>query len=238
MKRQPQPVIIAVIPARGGSQRLPGKNVKRMCGRPLVAWPVRAALAVRVFAAVLVSTECPAIARAARRAGAQVVRRPARLATARAAVYGAVCHAVRAWEKRTGRRVDIIVLLQPTTPTTTGADIRACLRHIVLAGCDSAVTVFRVYDRPEWCGVVRGGHFAGYFTAAAKQAMARRDFLMPSGGVYAARREAYFRGRTFVGRRCGFVLIPPERNTDIDTAHDWHVAEMVLRRQARRRKVG
>lgn len=231
-----RPMVLAVIPARGGSQRLRNKHTRLLLGKPLIAYAIAAARAAKLVDAVLVSTDSPAIASAARRAGATVVMRPARLATANSPVTATLTHAMCAYEALSGTRVSMLVLLQATTPTTIPADIDGCVRSARRRGYDGALTVFNVYDRPEWCGTRRGRYFRKYFSAAAQRAMSRQRFLMAAGGVYAVRREYFDRQRSVYPPRCGYVVMPPERNTDIDTLKDYLVAEMLLRRMRKERK--
>ena len=192
----------------------------------------------RIASISIVSTDSDRIGRIAARYGAAYeFRRPARYATSRAVDYQVMRHAVLAYERRHGVRIDVLVMLHATTPTTTAGDIRACLRRVGSGDCDAAVTVCRVDDRPEWCGTVNaGGRFRRYFTSGACAKMARVRWFMPSGGVYVARRDAYFREKTFFTRRCAAVEVPPERIVDIDTLRDFRFAEFLFarRRGARR----
>ncbi|HEX2194610.1 MAG TPA: acylneuraminate cytidylyltransferase family protein, partial [Candidatus Limnocylindria bacterium] len=132
---------VAIIPARGGSKGLPRKNLRLLGGEPLVVHTVRAALAARRVDRVLVSTDDAAIARAARRAGADVpFRRPPELATDHAATLPVVQHAV-AWLEDHGQRVDVVVTLQPTSPLRGPAEIDAVVALLDGGDSRSAVSV-------------------------------------------------------------------------------------------------
>ncbi|MGX2995059.1 cytidylyltransferase domain-containing protein [Streptomyces sp. JNUCC 64] len=129
-----------MIPARGGSKGVPGKNLAEVGGVPLVVRAVRACLAAPHVTDVVVSTDDPAIAGTARRAGAEVVIRPAPLADDTATSEAAVLHALDADEARHGRPADVVLLVQCTSPFLTAADVDATAAAVVAGGADTAVT--------------------------------------------------------------------------------------------------
>ncbi|HET6745287.1 MAG TPA: acylneuraminate cytidylyltransferase family protein, partial [Candidatus Limnocylindria bacterium] len=119
---------LAVIPARAGSKGLPGKHLRRIGGEPMIVHTIRAALAARSVDRVVVSTNDPAVARAARRAGAEVpFRRPEELAADDTPTAPVVAHAV-AWAEREGMRVDVVITLQPTSPLRDAGQIDAAVQ--------------------------------------------------------------------------------------------------------------
>ncbi|OII65904.1 transferase [Streptomyces sp. CC53] len=132
--------VLAVIPARGGSKGVPGKNLARVGGVPLVARAVHACLAARLVTDVAVSTDDPAIADAARRAGAAVVARPADLSGDTATSEAAVLHALDAREAETGRAADVVLLVQCTSPFLTPADVDGVVDEVLRGGADTALT--------------------------------------------------------------------------------------------------
>ncbi|MCC6748470.1 MAG: acylneuraminate cytidylyltransferase family protein [Deltaproteobacteria bacterium] len=138
-----KPYVAAVIPARGGSTRLPGKNVALLGGRPLIAHTISAALGARSVDEVFVSTDHQEIANVSRRWGAQVIQRPAELATAQSPTEPCLIHAVRAIEARRGHPVDVLVLLQPTSPLRGAGRIDQAVRLLVESGCDSVASVVK-----------------------------------------------------------------------------------------------
>ncbi|GHF16628.1 acylneuraminate cytidylyltransferase [Streptomyces morookaense] len=135
------PAVLAVVPARGGSKGVPAKNLAPVGGVPLVARAVRACRAARLVTDVVVSTDDPAIAAAARAAGAEVVRRPDALAGDTATSEAAVLHAMDAYEAAHGTPVDTVLLVQCTSPFLTGEDVDAVASAVVEQGADSALTV-------------------------------------------------------------------------------------------------
>ncbi|GGZ18901.1 transferase [Streptomyces inusitatus] len=133
--------VLAVIPARGGSKGVPAKNLAPVGGVPLVVRAVRESLAARLVTDVVVTTDDPEIAAAAKTAGAEVVWRPEALAGDTASSESAVLHALDAFESAHGRRVGVVVLVQCTSPFLTGAEVAGVASAVAEGGADSAVTV-------------------------------------------------------------------------------------------------
>ncbi|WP_086785298.1 N-acylneuraminate cytidylyltransferase [Streptomyces caniscabiei] len=133
--------VLAVIPARGGSKGVPAKNLAPVGGVPLVARAVRECLAARLVTDVVVSTDDHAIAAAARESGAEVVLRPAAIAGDTATSEAAVLHALDAHESRHGATVDVVLLVQCTSPFILREDIDGVARAVVEHGADTALTV-------------------------------------------------------------------------------------------------
>jgi YrbI family 3-deoxy-D-manno-octulosonate 8-phosphate phosphatase len=133
--------VVAVIPARGGSKGVPAKNLAPVGGVPLVARAVRECLAAELVTNVVVSTDDHAIAAAARESGAEVVLRPAAIAGDTATSEAAVLHALDAHEAKHGVAVDVVLLVQCTSPFILREDIDGVARAVVEHGADTALTV-------------------------------------------------------------------------------------------------
>ena len=136
-----RPRVLAVIPARGGSKGVPAKNLLPVGGVPLVARAVRECLAAKLVTDVVVSTDDQAIAAAARQAGAEVVLRPAAIAGDTATSEAAVLHAMDAHETLHGTKVDVVLLVQCTSPFIIREDVDGVVNAVVHNGADSALTV-------------------------------------------------------------------------------------------------
>lgn len=222
--------IVAVIPARGGSKSIPGKNIKPLGGKPLLAWSIEVALQAETVDRVIVSTDAEEIGDVAREYGAEVSRRPSRLAGDDALVIDALRDLYSRLEAG-GETVDTMVLLEPTCPLRSAADIEACLQ-LIADGCDSAATFTEAALHP---------HRAWRITDATPQVFVSgvipwlpRQQLPPAyqlnGAVYAFRTGGLNRNEPglLFGRQ-GAVVMPPERSVDIDGPIDFLVAEEVLR---------
>ena len=144
--------ILALIPARGGSKRLPGKNIKMLGGLPLIAWTIRAVSDSGCCADVLVSTDDPAIAEIAREHGAHVPwLRPPELSTDTASSVDMAIHAVDAYETMSGP-VDGLLLLQPTSPFRTSDSIKRAVNLFCESdGWHPVVSVSPASSHPAWC---------------------------------------------------------------------------------------
>jgi N-acylneuraminate cytidylyltransferase len=230
--------VLAVITARGGSKGLPGKNVAALGGKPLVAWSVAAGRKSRYVDRLILSTDDPAIAAAARKAGGQVpFRRPARLATDRASVYDVLVHALDAL----GEAYDYVVLLQATSPFRTAGDIDACIRLCHARGAPAAISVCAAAKPPHWMYALdRKGRLRPILESS--RALDRRQALPrayhPNGAVYVARTAWLRKHRNFVGPETRAYVMPAERSVDIDTRLDLLFARALVAEtsQPKRRK--
>lgn len=216
--------VLAVIPARGGSKGIPRKNVRLLAGKPLIVWTIEAALATPGLDAVIVSTEDVEIAAVARAAGASVpFMRPVELAHDTTPGIDPVLHALAALPGHA-----TVVLLQPTSPLRTPADITACLA--LAARSPSVVTVREARDHPfltyAQAGDGRLRPLVDGDRAARRQEMP--EALALNGAVYVAATDWVVAGRSFVRSETIGHVMPAERSVDIDTPFDWAVAEMLL----------
>jgi CMP-N-acetylneuraminic acid synthetase len=221
--------IVAIIPARGGSRGLPGKHLRLLAGEPLIAHTVRAALAARRIDRVLVSTDDPAVARAARRAGAEVpFLRPAELAAADTPTLPVIRHAVE-WLEAGGERVDVAVTLQPTSPLRDAAQIDTVLALLDRSGADSAVSVTSLGLPISVVGHVAGGRFVPAVSPGGDvRRQAAPAAVRVTGGVYATRRALLDAGR-LLGERPAAYLVDGPSAIDVDSADDLRAARRALR---------
>ncbi|MBA9047734.1 MULTISPECIES: N-acylneuraminate cytidylyltransferase [Streptomyces] len=220
--------VLAVIPARGGSKGVPAKNLAPVGGVPLVARAVRECRATRLVTDVVVSTDDQAIAAAAREAGAEVVLRPAVIAGDTATSEAAVLHAMDAHEALHGAAVDIVLLVQCTSPFIVREDIDGVAGAVAEDGADTAVTVAPfhgfVWRESDGDGAGEGEGEGGVGVNHDKSYRPRRqdrpqDFL-ETGTAYAMD-AAGFRehGHRFFGRT-ELVRTDPARVLEIDDPHD------------------
>jgi CMP-N,N'-diacetyllegionaminic acid synthase len=212
--------VLALIPARGGSKGLPGKNVMSVDGRPLLAWTVDAARRSTLVDRIVLSTDDEAIAEAGRACGCDVpFRRPDELASDTASSVDVALHALQqlpghGW----------LVLLQPTSPLRTAADIDTALERCVAEGARSCVSVSEVAQSPYWMYSLGAGQRLRPLLEAPPGATRRQD-LPPAyalnGAVYVVEVAEFERTRRFVGPDTLAHIMPPERSLDIDTAQDF-----------------
>ena len=220
--------VVGVIHARGGSKRIPLKNIKSLAGRPLIAYIVDAALESRLLDRVIVSTDHPDIARIAREHGAEVpFMRPADLAEDVASEL-VTQHAVRFVEEQ-GYRVHIALTMQPTTPFCTSEDIDACIAKMLETDLDTVFTACEVHERPEWMYRLNGKNalpFTGTLVqgdAGISQKLPK--LYIPNGAVWATRRAVLMDQNLITGPNSGIVIMSRERSVDIDEPVDFVTAE-------------
>jgi CMP-N-acetylneuraminic acid synthetase len=229
---------VAIVHARGGSRRIPLKNLKELGGRPLLAWCIEAARASRLDR-VIVSTDHDGIAEAAIKAGADVpFRRPAEISEDVPSEL-VTQHGIRMHEEETGRRVDLCVTIQPTTPFMRASDIDATLALLEgNAAFDSAITVGPVEHRPEWM-YRRGGDGAlqSYkgilIQGETGVSQSLEPLYHPNGAFYATRRATLFDDNLIIGKNPAGWVMSRLRSVDIDEPIDLLVAEVVARELAR-----
>ncbi|MYV46143.1 N-acylneuraminate cytidylyltransferase [Streptomyces sp. SID2888] len=234
---RPTPVrrVLAVIPARGGSKGVPAKNLAPVGGVPLVARAVRACRAARLVTDVVVSTDDQAIAVAARAAGAEVVPRPAAIAGDTATSEDAVLHALDAHEALHGAPVDVVLLVQCTSPFLTGEDVDGVAGAVVEDGADSALTVAPFHgfvwrdgaDEADEnavaaaaAGATDGGHGVNHDKAFRPRRQDRPQDLLETGAAYAMDVAGLRTHRHRFFGRTQLVRTDPARVLEIDDPHD------------------
>lgn len=221
---------IVTICARGGSQGVPGKNIRPLLGKPLIVYTIEQARACRGIDEVYVSTDDPKIAEVARTAGAQVpFLRPAELATATAPKTPVIQHLVEQVE-RAGVRVDRIVDLDLTSPLRDVADIETCLR-LLDENTDVVITGYEAEKNPYFNMVEY--HEDGTVALVKPLAypvetrqLAPKVYAM-NASIYAWHRRTLDKG--LWGGRVKLYVMPRERSIDIDTPFDFMLVELLMR---------
>jgi CMP-N,N'-diacetyllegionaminic acid synthase len=211
--------VLAVIPARGGSKGLPGKNILPVNGRPLLAWTVDAAQGARCIDRVVLSSDDDAIIAVARTLGCEApFRRPAELATDTANSIDVVLHAL---DMLPG--FDIVVLLQPTSPLRTAGDIEEACSRLVASGAPACVSVCLSEHSPYWMFLLDDNQTLTPLVETPA-GVTRRQELPPvyvlNGAIYVADTAWLRKSRAFVTRDTVAHVMPAERSIDIDTDRD------------------
>lgn len=228
--------VLGIIPARAGSKRVPRKNVRRLAGKPLVAWIIEAARAARRLNRVVVSSDdAEVLAIAADYDPALVLERPAELADDRSPAIDYVQHALTTLETRGEGPFDAVVILQPSSPLTTSADIDATVDLLAQSGADTAVSVMRLDHavHPWKMKVLEGDRLRAYVEEECGQMAAHElpEIYVRNCSVYATRRAAIDRG-IVIGDDCRGYVMPRERSLDINDELDLAFAEFLLARAA------
>jgi len=225
---------LAIIPARGGSKRLPRKNLAEFRGRPIIAWTIDAALGCGRFERVLVSTEDAEIATAARAAGAEISERPGRLATDKASLID-VGLDVLDREEDEGRYYDVLSFLYATAPMRTDDDIKAVFDLLEPGVCDFAMAVTRYTHPPHQALIANSdGSLSPLWPELVECSAAEIGTLcVDNGSTYAVTVPAFRKYRTFYGPGLRSWQMPFTRSIDIDETGDLELARLFAAETAR-----
>lgn len=222
---------VAVIPARGGSKRIPRKNIKEFCGKPMIAWSIEAALESGCFSRVLVSTDDAEIAEVARKFGAEVpFLRPAELSDDHTGTIPVIRHAVE-WVANEGERPEYACCIYATAPFVTPADLKRGLDLIKKAGCSYAFSVTS-YPFPIQRAIrIDGNGRVGMFDPAqfTTRSQDLEEAFHDAGQFYWGSAEAWIAEEKIFSEKAVPVLLPRHQVQDIDTLEDWHRAELMFR---------
>lgn len=226
--------ILGVIPARGGSKSVPGKNIKPFGGKPLITYTIKAAQQSRHLTSFLVSTDDDRIAAIAREYGAPVpFQRPAELAQDHSEGLKVIQHAVEFLRQACNERYDYVMVLQPTSPLRTADDIDRCIEKIVDTGCDSVMSMVEIVDfSPKKLKKIEDDTIVPLFedegrTSAQRHALPK--VYKRNCAIYLTRTDLILQGDLF-GKVSRPYLMPPERSVDINTPADFELASLHLSR--------
>ena len=228
--------ILALIPARGGSKGIKEKNITPLCGRPLIAYTIDAALQSKYIDDVVVTTDSEKIADIALQSGAQIpFLRPKELASDSSSTLDAVLHAIGAL-KNMDKIYDILILLQPTQPLRTSEDIDLCLEHYYQCGMQDMVSVCEVDDHPL---LIRSIDEKGKLVKLLNTNSTCRRQDMPkyyrvNGCIYVNAVSRLDRNTSFNDNPMPFVM-EKSHSVDIDETKDLYLAEWYLLKQRGRK---
>jgi CMP-N,N'-diacetyllegionaminic acid synthase len=224
--------ILALIPARGGSKRLPGKNIRPLGGSPLIVWSINVAKAIPEICDILVSTDDPEIAEVAKNAGAMVPwLRPMELARDTAGSEDVCLHALKWYESENGK-VDGLMLLQPTSPFRSRFTVLRGIQLFNECKYRSVVGVSPAKSHPLWCFKAEGETMRPYLDGGGLHL--RSQDLPPAyvvnGVLYLITPEDLRQLRSFYSNdTVPLIIDEPQESIDIDTAWDWKLAEAVIK---------
>jgi pseudaminic acid cytidylyltransferase len=223
--------IIAIIPARGGSKRIPDKNIRPLNGKPMIAYTIAAARESGLFERVVVSTDSQEIAEVAGQQGAEVpFLRDENLADDFTPVSSVTTDALLRLDPA-GDRFESVAQLMPNCPLRTAADVRDSHRQFEKTGAESQISVVRYgWQNPWWAMRLNERReleplFKEQITARSQDLP---ELFCPTGAIWWARTGPLRRTKTFhLENRTGWE-IPWQRGIDIDTFEDWAMAEVLL----------
>jgi CMP-N,N'-diacetyllegionaminic acid synthase len=226
--------MLAIIPARGGSKGLPGKNIKFLNGKPLIAHTIEAALASKFLSRIVISTDDEAIADVCRQYKVEIpFMRPAELAGDASLIVDTYLYTLNMVNEISGSNFQSLVALLPTCPLRTGEDIDNAISIFTKNDADSVVSFYDAPHPIEWHrfidknGILRAVLPEG--DRLANRQEGQKTYL-PNGAIYIFKR-AILEQRKYYSDKTYPYLMPAQRSVDIDTIHDFEYAEYLLHRQ-------
>jgi CMP-N,N'-diacetyllegionaminic acid synthase len=222
--------MIAIIPARGGSKGLPGKNIKELYGKPLIAYTIEAALNSKVISRVILSTDDEDIARIGKEYGAELpFMRPKNLASDNAKAIDVYLNTLNGLEKTEGKDIDEFIVLQPTSPLRTAKDIDQAYKLFKEKRADSVISFCRELQPISWHKYVdESGCLIPIFKNTIRNRQEEKPSYFPNGAIYIFKKwliekRKYYSKNTFA------YIMPRTRSVDIDSLEDFQYAEFLMK---------
>ena len=228
--------ILAITLARGGSEEVIKKNIKRLAGHPLIYFTIKEALKSKLIDRYIVSTDDKKIQKIATRYGAEApFLRPKKLSNDKSTSVDALKHCVKWAEKKEGKKYDIIIELMCTNPLKNSKDIDLIIKKLILTKADSVIAVNRVLDQhPRRIKKIIKDKIVDFCLSEKKES--RRQDLMPyaylrSGSVYALNRKYLMKkNQRYGSKNSRPYILPEKRAINIDNEIDFLLAELMLKK--------
>jgi len=225
--------ILAIVPARGGSKRLPGKNIKRLHGKPLIQWAIESASGIAEISRVIVSTDCSEIADIAARSGAEVpFLRPEELASDTSSSTDVIKHALRHYEAQ-GEHFDYVLLLQPTSPIRNAQHTQGAIELLKEKQADAVVSVCECDHSPLWSNTLPDDQsMDGFIRPELKNTRSQDlpDYFRLNGAIYITKVSRFFEENSlFLSSNIYAYVMDGESSVDIDHELDFLLAETILK---------
>jgi len=218
---------VAIIPARGGSKGLVGKNIRMLCGKPLIAWTIEAALKASCISRVIVSTDCQEIAEISEKYGAEIpFLRPPELASDDSSTLSVMSHLI----KELDLFATDILLLQPTSPLRTHIHINEAYKKFKIDGVGSLVSISSMDKHPYWSYKINNNKMVG-FCEDIDAGTRRQDLPCAyalNGAIYIFNGTFIRDRKTLVTSDSGYYIMEKESSIDIDDILDFKIVETIL----------
>jgi CMP-N,N'-diacetyllegionaminic acid synthase len=240
--RPPLNSVLGVIPARGGSKRIPKKNIKLFAGQPLIAHSIVTAIDSECFSRIIVSTEDPEIAAICETIAPNLsLARPTNLALDDTPTLPVIQHAVRILGKAENYYPDVVVVLQPTSPFRTTSDIKAVVRLIQSKGADSVVSVVEIphqFNEFSAMKIVEGQLHACHEHSELENISQKKPSLFARNGCFnsVCTYECLMKKNSLYGKNCIPYIMAPDDSIDLDTELDWKFAEHLFQQRVLKAK--
>ncbi len=225
--------ILAIIPARSGSKGLTDKNILEMCGKPLLAYAIEAAVKSGVFADVVLSTDSKVYSEIAREFGASVpFMRPAKLSSDIATSSDVIIHVVEEL-KRLNKKYEAFMLLQPTSPLRTSEDIQMAVELFDEKGANAVISVCETDHNPLWSNTLNKSllmdNFINKFAKNRRQELP--VYYRINGAIYLSKIDYFLKYRDFYHNNSVAFIMNKEHSVDIDDKIDFILAEELMKQR-------
>lgn len=224
--------VLAIIPARSGSKGLPGKNIKELCGKPLIAWTIEHAKSCSHIDRIVVSTDDNEIVEIAKKYCAEVpFIRPAELANDTSSTIDVIFHAINWLKEHEDYRPEYILLLQPTSPLRIAEDIEGAVQRLKEKNASAVVSVCETEHHPWWANALpENGNMKDFLRPEIfnKRRQDLMIFYRLNGAIYLADTEYLCEQNSFFGPDTFAYEMPKEHSIDIDSDIDFKLAGLLL----------
>lgn len=231
--------VLAIIPARGGSKGLPGKNIKNLCGKPLIAWSIEAGQACPYIDEVMVTSDSEEIAAVARQFGAMVpFLRPSELSNDTATSMDVIAHVLDFYKKKLKRQFDYAVLLEPTSPLREREDVCGAIEKLLANPAATAIVGISKTESQNPAFLVKmneSGLLVGYEDQEMK-VLRRQDIgnvYFFEGSIYVSQTDTLLAKRTFYHEQTLGYEFPKWKSLEIDDMDDFVMVEALMRHKGK-----
>ena len=219
---------LAIIPARGGSKRLPRKNILDLAGKPLIAWSIESALKSKYIGKVIVSSDDDEILQISQNFGADLIKRPQELATDISASFDAIKHTINETQL-----YDYIVLLQPTSPLRNNTHIDEAIQTLIRKGADAIISVCEMDHSPLWSNTLpEDGSMSHFIREEVKNKRSQDldDYYRLNGAIYICKTDLLLKEETFFIKENIYAYKMDRKSSiDIDEKIDFKLAEFFIK---------
>ncbi|MDR2546847.1 MAG: pseudaminic acid cytidylyltransferase [Lachnospiraceae bacterium] len=221
---------VAIITARGGSKRIPRKNIKLFCGQPIIAYPIRAAIESGCFDTVMVSTEDEEIAAIAREYGAEIPFMRSMATAGDMVTTDDVLREVLMEYRQRGEEYEQFCCIYPTSPLLDAKRLQTAMKMLAKRECDGVIPIVAFPSPPQRGIVIKAGmacrQYPVYQDARSQDL---ETIYRDSGQFYACRTDAFFAAGTLMVEKLHPLILSEMETQDIDTDEDWWLAELKWR---------
>lgn len=222
--------IVGIIPARGGSKRIPKKNLKLLKGKPLIAYTIIEAKKSKLLNFLYVTTDDEKISEVSKSYNVDVIKRPKKIARDTTQGYIPIQHAIKYLESKNKIDVDLVVVLQPTSPLRKTIDIDNAIYELIKNNCNSLVSVTDACFPPEFMYKIKNKKLYPILKTKLKS---KRTQDMPktyqiNGAVYVVKKKFLMESNSLLSKNPCYYIMPIERSADIDSIHDFEFCKLFL----------